>query len=131
LWQRKGETSFSAIPDLNAYTTVNPLNTHSFSYFFKKIWWWNLLIDGILIIAASVFAYHFLTDKSWDTAVRVNQFQWIMALEVMHSVYLFIYSITRFWQRKFASGVVLFLHAGVLLIITGLLLSVVLMAGMK
>jgi hypothetical protein len=103
--------AFTESPLLNS-PIVHPEHPHvhhraKFLPFFRKIWWWNILIDVVLMIG-NIYLLHLLSDGEDYRDIRLLIILWIASM--LHLLYLLcVFIIHAFKKPRFIAGL-LFLH---------------------
>ena len=107
------------------------MGNRPFFDFLKHIWWWNLLIDFLLVTIGAYFAFQFLTNRAWDNEKNVVLYGGLLLLLGMHSLALGVYAIIRFRSKNYGSGIFLLVHSIGLLVVIIFFISVFLLVGIR
>lgn len=103
--------AFTESPLLNS-PVVHPEHPHvydrqKFRSFFRKTWWWNILIDVVLMLG-NIYLLYLLQDGENFREVRMLILFWIAGM--LHLLYLLcIFIIHAFRRPRFIAGL-LFVH---------------------
>ncbi len=83
-----------------------------FSGFFKKIGWWNIIID-VLLLLISVYVFELL----WQGNKEVKYIYLLMGVFVMavlHLFFLLILLMVSLYKRKYFNGLMLLIYSGLM-----------------
>ena len=102
-----------------------------FIIFFRKFWWWNILIDIFLFLLFVFFLSKFLNNSPKENNTQLALINGItLTIGVLHLVYIFIVLLKRLFKKEWFISIFLAIHlAGIIYLCSLLIMSFFLLIG--